>query len=97
MMQVVTALRAALKEWFIWLGWTKARSTVVELVADFFVAVSLWVLYAIFDQIAIRLIDDQVVHNVAHSVHACAAIATFSSLAGLGLLRIVFEAQHLDA
>ncbi len=95
-MTVLSHVRSAVTNWFVWMGWTKARSTVVELVADFFVSVSIWILYAIFDLIAHRLIDDEVVHHVAHAVHACAAVATFSSLAGMGLLRVLVETQQAD-
>ena len=82
-----------MSDWFVWEGWKLARSIVVELVADFFVTVSLWVFYALFPLIAHFLIEDELVKELAEAIHSCAAIISFSLLAGLGLLRIVTETR----
>jgi hypothetical protein len=85
-------LLEGLKNWFVWIGWTKARDAVIELLADFFVSVSVWLLYALFERIATHLIENPEIRALADSIHTAAALATFASLAGIGLLRFIAEA-----
>ncbi|SEJ75783.1 MULTISPECIES: hypothetical protein [unclassified Variovorax] len=78
-----------LSTWFVWIGWTKARETIIELIADFFVSVGLWALYKAFSLIAHHLIETPVILQLAERIHSASAIASFSLLAGFGLLRIL--------
>lgn len=80
-----------LATWFVWEGWQRARGVVIELTADFIVATSLWLLYAAFAAAARLLITNKLVLEIADAIHACAAIASFSLMAGLGVLHVVTE------
>jgi hypothetical protein len=76
---------------FVWVGWKKARNSVIELVADFFAAVSLWILYALFVVIAHWLTVEEDIRVLVELIHSLAAVLSFSFLAGFGFLRLVIE------
>lgn len=78
---------------FVWRGWKAARSSVIEFVADFFVGCSLWGLYGAFALIAHLLIVDKDVVHIVETIHSCSAVVTFSLLGGLGVARVLVEAD----
>jgi hypothetical protein len=77
--------------WFVWLGWLKARRSVIELVADFIVSTSLWLLYASLARVAHVLISDPRVLLIADAIHTCAAVMSFALVSGLGLVHLLRE------
>jgi hypothetical protein len=80
-----------LDDWFVWLGWRKARNAVIHLIADFFAVVSLWILYALFVAIAHWLIVDQYIVVIVETIHSLGAVLVFSLLAGLGIQQLLCE------
>lgn len=80
--------------WFIWLGWIKARPAMIELVADSIISLSVWLAYAFIDLVLARLLKEGLVLSFAESIHVCAAILSFSLLAGAGLLHLTAEVMH---
>lgn len=83
----VVALRV--REWFVFQGWRQARLTVIGLVADFFVAATLWALYAAFSSLVSLLITDKTILLIVEATHSCSAVVAFALLGGLGLADIV--------